>query len=244
MIVIGVSCLIISQVRFETHDLVLWPFLVFTVTYFLYQVISLPVNFTGRGFDLAAHQARIRGLASAVVPRRGHLPADLRRADRGAAQHLDRRGRADRGVPGRGAGLRPGRRAARGGPRDGRVVRLQLHAPAATGRRQEGRQPALRVRPDQRASTSSSWTPTSRRAATSWPRRCPTWTIPRSPSSRRRSTSGPARRRPGSSGPPGRSRRCSTGRSRWPGTGSTRPSAAGPRRSTGGPRWSRRAARR
>ncbi len=60
VILIGSCCLIFSQLRFETHDLVLSPFLVFTVIYVLYQGISLPVNFAGRGFDLAAHQARIQ----------------------------------------------------------------------------------------------------------------------------------------------------------------------------------------
>jgi len=59
VLVIGVSCLIFSQVRFEIHNPVPWPFMVFTATYVIYQMISLPVNFTGRGFDLAAHQARI-----------------------------------------------------------------------------------------------------------------------------------------------------------------------------------------
>jgi GT2 family glycosyltransferase len=57
---IGAGCLTISQVRFELHDLVLLPFLAFTAVYVLYQAISLPVNFAGRGFDLAAHEARIR----------------------------------------------------------------------------------------------------------------------------------------------------------------------------------------
>ncbi len=60
ILVIGASCLIISQFRFEAHDLVLSPFMLFTATYVIYQVISLPVNFAGRGFDLAAHQARIQ----------------------------------------------------------------------------------------------------------------------------------------------------------------------------------------
>jgi cellulose synthase/poly-beta-1,6-N-acetylglucosamine synthase-like glycosyltransferase len=60
VLVIGASCLIISQLRFELQDLVLLPFLAFTGTYIVYQMISLPVNFAGRGFDLAAHQARIR----------------------------------------------------------------------------------------------------------------------------------------------------------------------------------------
>ncbi len=60
VILIGSCCLIYSQLRFETHDPMLLPFLAFTVTYIVYQVISLPVNFAGRGFDLTAHQARIR----------------------------------------------------------------------------------------------------------------------------------------------------------------------------------------
>jgi cellulose synthase (UDP-forming) len=59
VLVIGASCLIFSQVRFEVQNPVPWPFIVFTATYVIYQMISLPVNFTGRGFDLAAHQARI-----------------------------------------------------------------------------------------------------------------------------------------------------------------------------------------
>jgi cellulose synthase/poly-beta-1,6-N-acetylglucosamine synthase-like glycosyltransferase len=60
VIVIGSVCLIFSQLRFEAHDLVLTPFLAFTVTYIVYQATSLPVNFAGAGFDLAAHQARVR----------------------------------------------------------------------------------------------------------------------------------------------------------------------------------------
>jgi cellulose synthase (UDP-forming) len=59
VLVIGTSCLVVSQIRFEVHNPVPWPFMVFTATYIIYQAISLPVNFTGRGFDLAAHQARI-----------------------------------------------------------------------------------------------------------------------------------------------------------------------------------------
>ena len=60
ILVIGAGCLITSQVRFEAHDLLLWPFMAFTATYVIYQVISLPVNFTGRGFDMTGHQARIQ----------------------------------------------------------------------------------------------------------------------------------------------------------------------------------------
>jgi len=59
-LVVSASCLIISQIRFEMHAPGAWPFLAFTATYVIYQMISLPVNFTGRGFDLAAHRARIQ----------------------------------------------------------------------------------------------------------------------------------------------------------------------------------------
>jgi cellulose synthase (UDP-forming) len=59
LLVIGATCIIVSQVRFEAHDPVLWPFAAFTAAYAIYQMISLPVNFAGRGFDLAAHQARV-----------------------------------------------------------------------------------------------------------------------------------------------------------------------------------------
>jgi cellulose synthase (UDP-forming) len=61
VLIIGATCLIISQVRFETRDFALSPFLIFTAVYVIYQAISLPVNFAGRGFDLGAHQARVEG---------------------------------------------------------------------------------------------------------------------------------------------------------------------------------------
>ena len=67
-LVISAACLVISQLRFEAPSPALWPFLAVTVTYLIYQVISLPVNFTGRGFDLAAHQARIGAWHPQVYP--------------------------------------------------------------------------------------------------------------------------------------------------------------------------------
>jgi cellulose synthase (UDP-forming) len=60
VLVIGASCLTASQVRFETHDLVLAPFMLFTAAYVVYQAISLPVNFAGHGFNLSAHRARVQ----------------------------------------------------------------------------------------------------------------------------------------------------------------------------------------
>jgi cellulose synthase (UDP-forming) len=67
-LVVSATCLIYSQVRFEAHNPVLWPFMAFTATYVVYQVISLPVNFTGRGFDVAAHRARIGAWCPATYP--------------------------------------------------------------------------------------------------------------------------------------------------------------------------------
>ena len=67
-LVISAGCLIVSQLRFEMHEPALWPFMAFTFTYILYQVTSLPVNFTGRGFDLAAHDERIRAWRPAAYP--------------------------------------------------------------------------------------------------------------------------------------------------------------------------------
>jgi cellulose synthase (UDP-forming) len=60
MITIGSVCVIVSQLQFETRYLVLSPFLLVTAIYVLCQVISLPVNFAGRGFDLVGHQERVQ----------------------------------------------------------------------------------------------------------------------------------------------------------------------------------------
>ena len=68
ILIIGSGCIVASQLRFELDNLALWPFVLFTVTYTAYQVISLPVNFTGRGFDLAAHQARITAWSPSSYP--------------------------------------------------------------------------------------------------------------------------------------------------------------------------------
>jgi cellulose synthase (UDP-forming) len=65
---IGSGCLVFSQLRFELHDPVLAPFVLFTATYVIYQAISLPVNFAGRGFDLARHRARTAAWHPARYP--------------------------------------------------------------------------------------------------------------------------------------------------------------------------------
>ena len=67
-LVISASCLIISQLRFEAHNPALWPFMVFTATYIVYQVISLPVNFTGRGFRPGSPPGAHPGLAPGTYP--------------------------------------------------------------------------------------------------------------------------------------------------------------------------------
>ena len=59
LLFIGAGCLCLSQIRFELHAPAGWVFMIFTGTYTIYQAISLPVNFTGRGFDLTAHQALV-----------------------------------------------------------------------------------------------------------------------------------------------------------------------------------------
>ncbi len=68
LLFIGSTCLVISQVRFEQHDPVLWPFMAFTAIYVVYQAISLPVNFTGPGFDLGAHETFIRAWLPGSYP--------------------------------------------------------------------------------------------------------------------------------------------------------------------------------
>jgi cellulose synthase (UDP-forming) len=72
---ISAGALIFSQIEFEAHDPVPWPFMVFTATFFLYQATSLPVNYTGRGFDLAAHQRQVSSWSPAWYPTVDiHLP--------------------------------------------------------------------------------------------------------------------------------------------------------------------------
>jgi cellulose synthase (UDP-forming) len=68
VILLGSVCAIISQLRFELHDLALAPFAVFTAVYVGYQAISLPVNFAGAGFDLPAHRARVQAWRPSAYP--------------------------------------------------------------------------------------------------------------------------------------------------------------------------------
>jgi cellulose synthase (UDP-forming) len=59
---ISALCVIIAQVWFEVRYATVLPvavavFGVYTLVYCVYQVVSLPVNFAGRSFHLAAHQS-------------------------------------------------------------------------------------------------------------------------------------------------------------------------------------------
>lgn len=58
-ITISALCVITAQVWLEVRFLIALPFMVYTLAYLVYQVLSLPVNFTGRNFDLEAHELRV-----------------------------------------------------------------------------------------------------------------------------------------------------------------------------------------
>jgi cellulose synthase (UDP-forming) len=54
------ACVAATQVWYEAHNPVLAaPFAAYTLLYVVYQAVSLPVNFTGRSFDLRAHELRV-----------------------------------------------------------------------------------------------------------------------------------------------------------------------------------------
>ena len=169
-----------------------WPFAAFTAVYACYQVISLPVNFAGRGFDLAAHQARLARWHPGAYPSVDIYLPDLRRAGRGAAQHLGRGGGAGGGLPRARRGptsWTTGRRRRPAGTRRPSGSPTCAAPACASTRRAATCGTPSRART---ASSSSSWTPTSRRARTCSARRCRTSTTPASPSSRPRSSSAAA----------------------------------------------------
>ena len=57
---VSAVCVIVAQLWIEIRDPIMLVFVGFTVLYAAYQAVSLPVNFAGRSFDLAAHRARVR----------------------------------------------------------------------------------------------------------------------------------------------------------------------------------------
>jgi cellulose synthase (UDP-forming) len=52
-------CIIAAQAWFEIRNPIVLPFAVYTVLYFAYQALSIPVNFTGCNFDLSAHDSHV-----------------------------------------------------------------------------------------------------------------------------------------------------------------------------------------
>lgn len=55
-LVASIGCVIAAQVWFEVRNPDALPFAAYTFLFFVYQVISVPMNFAGRSFDLAAHK--------------------------------------------------------------------------------------------------------------------------------------------------------------------------------------------
>lgn len=58
-LIVGTTFILTSQLLMEAYHFVALPFVAFTGLYVIYQAMSLWVNFTGHGFDLAAHKALI-----------------------------------------------------------------------------------------------------------------------------------------------------------------------------------------
>jgi cellulose synthase (UDP-forming) len=52
-------CVIAAQAWFEIRNPIALPFAAYTLLFLGYQAVSLPVNFTGRSFDLADHMQRV-----------------------------------------------------------------------------------------------------------------------------------------------------------------------------------------
>jgi cellulose synthase/poly-beta-1,6-N-acetylglucosamine synthase-like glycosyltransferase len=67
-VAISAAFIIAAQVFFELDNRIAIPLGLYTGIYFLYQALSLPVNFTGNGFDLAAHNERVRRWQPADYP--------------------------------------------------------------------------------------------------------------------------------------------------------------------------------
>ncbi|HEX4092065.1 MAG TPA: glycosyltransferase family 2 protein [Trebonia sp.] len=58
-ITVSALCVIVAQAWLEVRYTIAIPFAIYTVPYFLYQTLSIPVNFGGRSFDLEAHELRV-----------------------------------------------------------------------------------------------------------------------------------------------------------------------------------------
>src|SRR5215469_13975206 len=58
-LVISSFCVIGAQAWFEIRNPLALPFAIYTSLFLLYQLISLPINFTGYSFDMTAHRRRV-----------------------------------------------------------------------------------------------------------------------------------------------------------------------------------------
>jgi cellulose synthase (UDP-forming) len=66
-VIVGFLAASASQVMFEVNSGI-WPFAIFTLTGAVAFGLSIPSSFTGRGFDLAAHQEKVRVWRPATWP--------------------------------------------------------------------------------------------------------------------------------------------------------------------------------
>jgi cellulose synthase (UDP-forming) len=61
-------CIIVAQIWFEIRNPLFLPLIAYTLIFTAYQAISIPMNFTGRSFNLAEHRARIAGWEPCAYP--------------------------------------------------------------------------------------------------------------------------------------------------------------------------------
>ncbi len=65
---VSAVCLITAQAWLEIRETIMVGFAGYTVLYFAYQALSLPVNFAGRSFDLTEHEARVKAWQPRTYP--------------------------------------------------------------------------------------------------------------------------------------------------------------------------------
>lgn len=58
-VTLSALCVIVAQAWMEVRYPITLPFAIYTFVYLAYQSLSIPVNFTGRDFDLQAHELRV-----------------------------------------------------------------------------------------------------------------------------------------------------------------------------------------
>jgi cellulose synthase/poly-beta-1,6-N-acetylglucosamine synthase-like glycosyltransferase len=66
---VSAVCLITAQAWMEIRETIMVGFAGYTVLYFAYQALSLPVNFAGRSFELTEHEERVRAWRPRAYPR-------------------------------------------------------------------------------------------------------------------------------------------------------------------------------